>query len=176
MTGDLRYPIGQAQLDAPVSKDQRIALIETVAVLPAKMRAAVVGLSDGQLDTPYREGGWTIRQVVHHVPESHANGYIRWKWALTEEAPVIKAYREAHWAALPDSRTLAPELSLQWLDAMHGRWVALMRALSDSDFDRTYTNPESKRTFTLTQSLVLYAWHGQHHVAHITGLRARSGW
>lgn len=140
------------------------------------LRAAVQGLTDAQLDTPYREGGWTVRQVVHHVVDSHMNGYIRMKLALTEEAPTIKPYAEARWAELDHARTLPVECSLVLLDGLHARWGALLRTMDETAFTRTYDHPEFQRTFPLGISTALYAWHGKHHTAHITTLRARMGW
>lgn len=149
--------------------------MEVIAGTPARLRAAVEGLDEGQLDTPYREGGWTLRQVVHHVPDSHLNAYIRVKLALTEPEPVIKPYDEAAWAALPDTDRVPVAVSLALLDALHQRWVALWRAMSEADFAREYVHPDTGR-HTLDYLLALYAWHGPHHVAHITSARARNGW
>lgn len=149
-------------------------MIDAIAAAPAALRDAVRGLDAAQLDTPYRAGGWTVRQLVHHVPDSHINGYVWFKLTLTEDTPVIKPYAEARWATMPDTGADI-EVSLQLLDALHVRWVALMRAMSDSDFARTYMHPESGET-TLQHALGIYAWHGRHHVAHVTRLRGRQGW
>ena len=173
---DLRYPIGQADLSVPVTPDRRPALIADIAACPAALRAAVAGLSPKQLDTPYRPGGWTVRQVVHHVPDSHANAYIRFKQALTADMPMIMAYDEAKWAELPDSRTVPIEVSLAMLDSVHSRWVALLRGMPNESFARGYQHPEYGRRFSLDEALVLYAWHSRHHVAHVTALRSREGW
>ena len=140
------------------------------------MRAAVSGLTDAQLDTPYRPGGWTVRQVVHHVPDSHVNAYIRLKLALTEHAPTIKPYDEAKWAELDDGKSKLVEHSLALLDALHARWVFLLERMSPSDFDRKVNHPEWDTPMSLDHLLALYSWHGKHHVAHITSLRERSGW
>ena len=173
MTDDLRYPIGRwSTPDADPAT--MAARVDDIAALPAALRAAVGGLDGAQLDTPYRDGGWTVRQVVHHVADSHMNAYVRVKKALTEPGAPIAAYEEARWAELPDSR-LEPEVSLQLLDALHVRWVATLRALSPADWEKTYAHPEMGQV-TLRQALGIYAWHGRHHTAHVTGLRERKGW
>ncbi|MBW8878892.1 MAG: putative metal-dependent hydrolase [Acidobacteria bacterium] len=175
MNEDLRYPVGKLQEEGPLGAARRLELIEQIAETPERLRAAVHGLSHQQLDTPYRPGGWTVRQVIHHVPDSHLNAYVRFKLALTEETPTVKLYAEALWAALPDTGRTAPEVSLTLLDALHKRWVILLRALDDEGFARTLQHPE-KGLLTLDQMLALYAWHGRHHVAHVTSLREREGW
>jgi uncharacterized damage-inducible protein DinB len=172
---DLRYPIGEFKFAGPLTNDERQALIDTIEETPVRMRAAVAGLNDEQLDTPYRPGGWTIRQVVHHLPESHMNSYIRFKLAITEAEPTIKPYFEDRWATLDDARQAPIALSLDLLDALHGRWVWFLRSLKDADFDRTFQHPESG-TVSVDKNIALYAWHGRHHVAHITSLRERRGW
>jgi uncharacterized damage-inducible protein DinB len=171
---DLRYPIGRLDPSASSVPGVRAAHIETLRQLPERLRAAVAGLNDAQLDTPYREGGWTVRQVVHHVADSHANGYIRCKVALTEDWPTIKPYDQAAWAELADSR-LPIDVSLEFVDALHARWVALLKSLSEEDFQRGYNHPEDGRV-NLAKSLAMYEWHSRHHTAHITGLRTRMGW
>lgn len=172
---DERYPIGRFRAPDPISEDDRRGWLEALRLAPARLRDAVAGLDDAQLDTPYRDGGWTLRQVVHHLPDSHLNSYARFKLALTEDAPVIKPYQEARWAELPDSR--APvEVSLALLEALHERWLALLVSLSGPDWQRTFVHPESGREVTLERTLALYAWHGAHHTAQITGLRERKGW
>jgi hypothetical protein len=171
---DLRFPIGKFSPPASSMPGVRAAHIETLRRLPERLRAAVSGLTDAQLDTPYREGGWTVRQVVHHVPDSHSNCYFRFKLALTEDWPTIKPYDEAAWANLPDSR-LPVELSLAMIEALHGRWVALLESLSDADFQRGFEHPEHGRQ-NLAKVLAIYDWHSRHHTAHITNLRARQGW
>ncbi len=175
MTEDLRYPVGRLQPGGPLSHERRQELIAQVAETPERLRAAISGLSPEQLDTPYRPGGWTVRQVIHHVPDSHLNAYIRFKLALTEETPTIKTYAEALWADLPDTARTAPEVSLTLLTVLHQRWVILLRALDAADFARTLQHPEMG-LLTLDQMLSVYAWHGRHHVAHITSLREREGW
>jgi hypothetical protein len=176
---DLRYPIGKFQWTAPPSEDQaakdRAGYIETLVHLPSQMRAAVQALRPQQLDTPYRPEGWTVRQVVHHVPDSHMNAYIRFKLALTEEQPPIKPYDEAAWAKLPDTGATPVEISLQLLDSLHTRWAELLRAMRPSDFERTLSHPE-RGVLTLDHMLAMYAWHSKHHLAHITSLRERMGW
>ncbi|MGA7342616.1 MAG: bacillithiol transferase BstA [Terracidiphilus sp.] len=171
---DLRYPVGRYSAPAESGAEARREQLETLRWLPERLRAAVSGLSDAQLDTPYREGGWTVRQVVHHVADSHANAYIRFKLALTEDWPTVKPYDEAAWARLADSR-LPIDGSLQWTAAMHERWVALLESLPEQDFERGYIHPEHGRQ-RLAEVLAHYAWHSRHHTAHITGLRERKGW
>ena len=144
-------------------------------LLPERLRAAVAGLNDAQLDTPYREGGWTVRQVVHHIADSHANAYIRCKLALTEDWPVVKTYDEAAWAKLPDSRLEPIDDSLALIDALHARWAVLLEALSDEEFQKGYEHPQYGRA-NLAKGLAMYEWHSRHHTAHITNLRARKGW
>lgn len=164
---DLRYPIGQFEHTGVVERTDRDRWIEDIAALPDAMRAAVAGASAEQLDTPYRPGGWTLRQVIHHVPDSHMNAVIRFKWALTEEAPTIKAYNEARWAELADVEATPIRTSLDVLDAIHARWVILLRHLTEADWARIYVHPESgpqRLDFTAGS----YAWHGRHHLAHIT--------
>jgi uncharacterized damage-inducible protein DinB len=175
MTTDLRYPIGKAEMARDLAPEARRELIDRIERAPERLRQAVAGLDAGQLDTPYRPGGWTVRQVAHHVPDSHLNAYLRCKWALTEDEPAIKTYDEALWAELPDSRDVPVEVSLALLDSLHQRWVGLLRAMSAADFQRTLRHPEHG-ALTLDQILGLYAWHGDHHVAHVASLRERMGW
>ena len=172
---DPRYPIGKWDRRDTLTPGERAAMIGQIAEVPARMRAAIAGLDDTQLDTPYREGGWTVRQVVHHVPDSHLNSYTRFKLALTEEEPTIRPYDEAKWAALSDSRDTPVATSLTMLDALHDRWTILLRAMSDDDFQRTLRHPELG-VMTLDTMVSLYAWHGRHHVGHVTSLRERMGW
>lgn len=173
---DVRYPIGKFDWNITVSEADYPRLIAEIAAAPSALRSAVAGLSHEQLETPYRPGGWTIKQVVHHVPDSHMNAYTRFKLALTETEPTIKPYEEDKWAELPDSQRVPIEVSLDLLDALHTRWVTLVRAMDAGDFARTLRHPEHNRIMTLGQLLALYAWHGRHHVAHITSLRKREGW
>ena len=176
MVDDLRYPIGPFTLITPATDDVRRAALEHVVALPRRMREAVAGLSDAQLDTPYRPEGWTVRQVVHHVPDSHMNAYVRMKLALTETTPTIKPYDEAAWARLADAR-LPIDVSLGLLDAVHARWVALFGAMKPEDFTRAFRHPEHLHgPLTLDWLLQQYGWHSRHHVAHITAVRRREGW
>ena len=172
---DPRYPVGKFDFAGPYSEAQRKKFIEAIAQTPAKMRAAVKGLKPKQLDTPYREGGWTVRQVVHHVPDSHLNAYTRLKLALTETEPTIRPYDQEAWARLADTRQTPIETSLELLASLHERWVNIWRSLKPEDFARTLRHPESGLK-TVDWLLGLYAWHGAHHVAHITELRKRMGW
>src|SRR4051812_1353202 len=176
MAEDLRYPVGRFNRPESLTPNERSDAIDAIAKAPAAMRTAVKGLSDSQLDTPYRPDGWTVRQVVHHVPDSHMNAYCRIKLGLTEDTPTIKPYDEAKWAELADSRSKLVEESLTMLEVLHARWVLLMRSMNAADFSRTITHPEWKGPMSLDALVALYAWHGRHHVAHITGLRQRSGW
>jgi uncharacterized damage-inducible protein DinB len=173
---DLRYPIGPFRFEGEMTDARRARCIEEIAAAPAAVRAAVAGLTAQQIETPYRPDGWTVRQVVHHLPDSHLNAYTRFKLALTEDEPTIKPYEEARWAELPDTRTVPLEVSLALLDALHERWVALLRSLGAAQYARTFRHPQSGRTMTLGETLALYAWHGRHHVAHVTALRERQGW
>src|SRR3954464_4008925 len=172
---ELRYPVGKFQRKESISASERSAMIQGVAQTPAKLRGAVKGLSPAQLATPYRPEGWTVLQLVHHVADSHANAYIRFKLALTENEPTIKTYDEKKWAELEDSRTTPVEVSLAMTDAVHHRWNLLMMATKPADFARTLRHPEMG-PMNLDALLQLYYWHGQHHVAHITKLRERSHW
>jgi len=173
---DPSYPIGKFERPDILSADERRDMIDTIAAAPASMRKAVANLSAAQLDTPYRNGGWTVRQVVHHVPDSHLNAYTRLKLALTEDDPVIRPYDEARWAELSDSRDTPIEVSLTLLDSLHARWVTLFRALQESDFRRTLRHPDHDGILTVDWLLAMYAWHSRHHVAHVTSLRERMQW
>jgi DinB superfamily len=171
---DLQYPVGRhtkVSSLAPAEREERIAQI---AAAPGLLRVAVAGLDERQLDTPYRPDGWTVRQVVHHVPDSHLNAYVRCKLALTEDLPTIKPYDQARWAETPDTRGPVEE-SLQLLDALHRRWARLLRGLGPADFARRLNHPEAG-VMTLDGVLAMYAWHGRHHTAHVTSLRERMGW
>jgi uncharacterized damage-inducible protein DinB len=172
---DSRYPIGPFSPDANPTPESRSRHIEQIAALPAKLRSAVRGLTPEQLDTPYREGGWTVKQVAHHVPDSHMNAYIRFKLALTENIPTIKPYEEAAWARLKDSEATSIEVSMNLLESLHIRWVNLLQSMKADDFSRKLNHPESG-VQTLDRMLALYSWHGNHHVAHITTLRERMKW
>jgi len=175
MIDDPRYPIGPFTPVMPATPELRSAAIAAIAALPDTLRDAVAGLDDVQLDTAYREGGWTVRQVVHHLADSHMNGFIRVKLALTEDSPTIKPYDEATWARLADAR-LPIDASLSLLDALHRRWTAIYAAMAPGDYARSFVHPEFGQSHSLDRHVQNYAWHGRHHVAHITGLRRRRGW
>lgn len=177
---DLQYPIGkftwnlggEGLLASPAERQAWIGAIERT---PAALRTAIAGLNEGQLDTPYRPGGWTVRQVVHHLADSHLNAYVRFRLGMTEQEPTIKPYDEKLWANLPDASTAPPAVSLTLLEALHQRWVMLLLSMQPQDFARQFRHPELGNV-TLEKYLALYAWHGKHHVAHILGLRERAGW
>lgn len=172
---DLRFPIGEFNYAGSMDEQQRQNYIDEIADAPARLRAAVNKLSDSQLDTHYRHDGWTVRQVVHHVPDSHLNSYVRFKLALTEDEPTIKPYEEARWAELADTGATPIEVSLTLLDSLHNRWVRLLRSLTPEQWKRSFRHPELG-AMNLEKTLALYAWHGKHHVAHITELRKRMSW
>jgi hypothetical protein len=172
---DLRYPLGRFNFENEPNDEERRRFIAQIAEAPLMLREAVGGLSDEQLDTEYHPGGWTVRQVVHHLPDSHLNSYVRFKLALTEEEPTIKPYDEEGWARLEDSRITPPATSLDLLEALHERWVVLLRSLSPEDFQRTFRHPDLGKV-SLNKNVGLYAWHGRHHIAHITKLGERLGW
>lgn len=169
---DLRYPIGHFEHEGPVTEADRARWIGQIEALPEQMRDAVAGLTDAQLDTPYRPGGWTLRQVVHHVPDSHLNSYVRCKWALTEDAPVIKPYDEQGWAELADAREAPVGISLNMLTALHAKWAVLLRSLSPAQWARPFVHPVSGPV-DLARTVGSYAWHGRHHLAHITSALER---
>jgi DinB superfamily len=169
----LRYPVGRlVRRPTPLDPRDRAGLIDVIEQAPPRFRSLVQGLNDAQLDTPYRPGGWTIRQVVHHVPDSHLNAYVRMKLAVTEDAPAIKTYEEARWAELPEAKSGPVEMSIALLDALHRRWVAFLRALPETDFRKTFAHPELG-SVTLDESIALYAWHCRHHAAHIENALVR---
>jgi hypothetical protein len=172
---DPRYPIGKFTFDGPSSEAQRTKFIDDIEQAPAALWNAVKGLTPEQIETPYREGGWTVRQVVHHVPESHMNAYIRFKLALTEDEPTIKPYLEDRWADTAEVRSTPLDVSFSMLESLHDRWVRLLRSLQPADWKRSFRHPELG-TVSLERNLALYAWHGKHHVAHITELRKKRGW
>lgn len=172
---DPRYPVGKFASPKKVTGEDRRMYIQQIEEAPAKLRAAVKGLSEKQLDTPYREGGWTVRQVVHHLPDSHLNSYIRFKLALTEDNPVIKPYDQEKWAELSDAKTAPIEPSLVLFESLHQRFVTMLKAMTPAEYARTLKHPELG-TVILERYLALYAWHGRHHVAHITSLRERNHW
>src|ERR1700758_3676330 len=171
---DPRYPIGKCARPESLDARQLRGCIATLAALPENLRAAVYGLNNSQIDTPYREGGWTVRQLVHHVADSHMNAYVRTRLALTEDWPTIKPYEEKLWAELADARPLPVEVSLELLEPLHRRWVALLESLTAEQWKRGYNHPESGRQ-DLAQVISMYAWHSRHHAAHITSLRKSKG-
>ncbi len=171
---DLRYPIGKADTRTPLAAGERAQRIDSIAALPAQLRKAVHGLTDAQLDTPYRPGGWTVRQLTHHVADSHMNAFVRFRLGFTEDNPTIKPYDEKAWSELPDMR-LPVEVSLRLLDSLHERMVQMLRSVPPASFQRTIYHPENG-PMTLDAMVSLYAWHGQHHTAHVTSLRQRQGW
>jgi uncharacterized damage-inducible protein DinB len=172
---DPRYPIGKFSFDGPLTAEQKQQYLNDIEQTPARLRTAVRGLSDEQLNTPYRDGGWTVRQLAHHVPDSHMNAYIRFKLALTEDEPTIRPYMEDRWAELPESKQAPIDVSLALLDSLHQRWTLVLGNISDADWKRTFRHPELG-TLSLEKNLALYAWHGRHHVAHVTTLREKMGW
>ena len=172
---DLRFPTGKFTYNGPLTEEQMRTSLNQISETPTKLRAAIKGLTEAQIDTPYRPGGWTVRQVIHHVPDSHLNAYVRFKLALTEDEPTIKPYAEARWAELSDTKSTPVEVSLTLLESLHDRWVRLLRSLTPEDWKRTFRHPEMG-PMTLEKTLALYAWHGNHHVAHVTALRERNGW
>lgn len=172
---DLRYPIGRFEKPENPTPADRRQWIEAMENTPKEVREAVSGLSEQQLDTPYRPEGWTVRQVVHHITDSHLNGYVRTKWVLTEDNPVIKTYDQRLWAELPEGRSGALELSLPLLESLHRRWCETLRAADSAAWSRTFQHPEWGAV-PLEFMVALYAWHGAHHIAHIRGLRERQNW
>jgi uncharacterized damage-inducible protein DinB len=175
MTSDLRYPIGKFQGQDNLTDEQRRSMIEQIAEMPGKVRAAVAGLNEQQFDTPYREGGWTVRQVIHHLADSHLNAFVRFKLALTEDRPTVKTYEQQLWAELADARNAPVEPSLAVLEGLHQRWGIMLRQMSAADFARQFQHPEHG-LMKLEKLLAMYAWHGRHHVAHLTSLRERMRW
>ena len=172
----LKYPIGLYAPPEVITQNYLDQWIDEIASLPQLMRSAVSGLRDEQLDTPYRPGGWTVRQVVHHVPDSHINSYVRFKWTLTEETPTIKAYHEDRWAELNEARHAPIEPSLKLLEALHERWVLMLKALKEEDLRKKFIHPETNSEVRIDWNIGNYAWHGKHHLAHITNLKNNMGW
>jgi hypothetical protein len=172
---DPRYPVGKLEIPSDVTPARRLQAIDEIASTPAKLRAAVKGLSDAQLDTPYRDGGWTVRQVIHHVPDSHMNAYIRLRLALTEDKPTVRPYEEARWAELADAKSAPIAVSQTLLDSLHDRWDRLWRSLKPEHFARPLIHPEHGER-NIDWLLFVYEWHGKHHTAHITELRKQKGW
>ncbi len=176
MSDEARYPIGRVKLERDLTPERRRILIDQLAAAPGLFREAVKDLSGAQLDTPYRLGGWTVRQLIHHLPDSHLNAYVRFKLALTEDQPTIKPYDEERWAELADTPGTPPRVSLDLLTYLHERWVNLLRSLDEQQWQRAFYHPEQERLLSLDEALVMYAWHGAHHTAHVTQLRERMGW
>jgi hypothetical protein len=176
MEEELKYPIGKFEIPAAYSPQLVKNYISEISILPEKIRREVIHLTADQLDTAYRPGGWTIRQVVNHLSDSHMNALIRFKLALTEETPVIKPYHEQYWAELADSKTIDIHAALMILDGVHSRWSVLMNSLKEKEWDRSFVHPEKGREIRLKESAGSYAWHGNHHLAHITRLKTRNGW
>ncbi|HXQ97589.1 MAG TPA: putative metal-dependent hydrolase [Candidatus Limnocylindrales bacterium] len=172
---DLRYPVGKWEKKGPFTPTERKQMIDSVEATPNRFRSAVAGLNDKQLDTPYRHGGWTVRQTVHHVADSHMNAYIRFRLGVTEAEPTVKPYDEKQWADLLDARTAPVDISLEIIDGIHRRWAILLHSVREIDFNRAVRHPENG-VMSLDDVLALYEWHGRHHAAHITALRTRNGW
>ena len=172
----LKYPIGKYKRPETITPSHISEWIDEIEILPGRLKKTVNGLSEMQLETPYREGGWTVRQVVHHVPDSHMNAYIRFKWSLTEDKPTIKLYFESKWAELDDGKNSPVDVSLSLLEALHRRWVLLLRSMSPADFKRTFIHPDQGKELSLEHLAGMYAWHGQHHLAHIQRLKERMKW
>ncbi|UGU16958.1 putative metal-dependent hydrolase [Sinomicrobium kalidii] len=172
----LQYPIGKFDRPEVITGAHIKEWTGILENFPARLRKQVTGLTDAQLDTPYREGGWTVRQVVHHLYDSHVNSYVRFKWTLTEDQPVIKAYYEDRWAGLPDTTSAPVALSLQALEALHAKWVYLLKGLSEADLERVFVHPAGHREVSLAENIGIYAWHSNHHYAHIKNLLERKGW
>lgn len=175
MSEDLRYPIGKFTARESYTQQELNQYLQRIAALPDNLDAAVRNLSASQLDTPYRDGGWTVRQVVHHVADSHLNAYIRTKWTLTENSPLIKAYLEKDWAETPETKS-DPSLSLSLLKSLHEKWIILLRSLKPEELKKSFTHPQTNKQVSLETLMGMYAWHGDHHVAHITSLKKRMGW
>ena len=173
----LQYPTGRfIRGTKAATPERRVECVAIIDAFPGQLRSAVAGLSDAQLDTPYRPGGWTVRQLCHHLADSHMNALIRFKWALSEDHPTIKAYKQDLWSAQVDARTMPVAASLEILSGVHARWAFLLKNMAAPDFQRTFIHPEQERTIALAETLENYVWHGQHHLAHITGLKTRMGW
>ncbi len=173
---DSTYPIGEMEVGAQLTPARRAELVDQIAEVPAALRTLLSGLTDAQLDTPYRDGGWTVRQVAHHLADAHINAYLRFRLAVTENEPTITPWRQELWGELPDARTLDPDVSLRLLEPLHRRWVELLRAMTPEQFGRGLAHPEWGRRLTLDELLEACAWHGRHHVAQLRALRERMGW
>jgi len=176
MTEKAKYPIGQFKPSEAIDAGMIERWMTEIAAFPEQLKTAVAGWTDEQLNTPYREGGWTVRQLIHHVADSHMNSYIRFKWALTEDSPTIKAYDEKAWAELPEAKSAPVAISLDLLTALHTRWVMVLKNLSESDLKRYFVHPESGEQIPLDHNIALYAWHSRHHLHHVLQLKERKGW
>uniref|UniRef100_UPI004048DC4C YfiT family bacillithiol transferase n=2 Tax=Roseivirga sp. TaxID=1964215 RepID=UPI004048DC4C len=176
MNMDLRYPIGKFSAPEEISNEALSKAILDIATTAERLKSAVSGMDEAQLNTPYRPEGWTVKQVIHHLADSHMNAYIRFHWTLTENQPRIKAYDEKAWAELPYQNNVNIDTSIQLLSSLHERWVVLLNSLSDTDLDRIYIHPEGEKIYVLRKVALLYAWHGSHHIAHVTALKERMGW
>ncbi|MFZ1809517.1 MAG: putative metal-dependent hydrolase [Cyclobacteriaceae bacterium] len=174
-TGDDRYPIGKLNIKKSYTKEELASLTQQIINLPDLILKEVDGMTNDQLDTPYRDGGWTIRQVIHHLADSHMNAYIRMKWTLTENTPLIKAYDEKSWAETGETK-LNPQVSLALLKSLHAKWVTLINSFSQDDLTKEFIHPETKKNQSLERMIAMYAWHGNHHLAHITSLKQKKGW
>jgi uncharacterized damage-inducible protein DinB len=172
---DPRYPIGKFSYNGPPTAEDKKKYLDEIEQTPPRFRSALAGLSDEQLNTPYRDGGWTLRQLAHHLPDSHMNAYVRFKLALTEDEPTIKPYMENLWAELPEAKSAGIEVSLALLDSLHRRWMLMLRQFGDAEWKRTFRHPELG-AMSLEKTVALYAWHGKHHVAHVTSLKKEMGW
>ena len=172
---DARYPIGKFIAHEIYTKEELEKLINEIEALPQLLSIAIQGFTTTQLDTPYRDGGWTVRQVVHHLADSHMNAYVRMKWTLTEESPLIKAYDEKAWAETPETK-LDPSMSLAFIESLHAKWAKLMRKLTPNDLKKVFIHPETKKSTPLDRMIAIYAWHGTHHLAHISTLKKNQGW
>ncbi|MDC1374551.1 putative metal-dependent hydrolase [Polaribacter sp.] len=173
---NLRFPIGRASIPKEITQKDLARWIDTIEKFPQKLDQLTTSLNREQLDTPYRKNGWTVRQVVHHCYDSHHNSYTRFKWALTEDSPIIKAYFEAHWATLQDSKSAPISLSINGLIALHAKWVYLLKRLSRTDFEKYFIHPANNEKVTLKENTGIYAWHCRHHYAHIEKLLIRKNW
>ncbi len=173
---NLSYPIGKLRYPDEISEEYLQANIEAIRSTPERMAAAVSGLNDEQMDTPYRPGGWTVRQLVHHLPDSHMHSYLRFHWAITEDSPMIKPYDEKAWATMDYHQSVPVEVSLSLLKAIHDRWMILIDNLTEADMACSYRHPEDGQIYSVKKAILVYGWHGDHHIAHITELRKRMGW
>jgi uncharacterized damage-inducible protein DinB len=173
---NLRFPVGRFTPTQPVSSEVIEQCIDTISSFPQKLRAVTAGMSEAQLNIPYREGGWTIKEVVHHCADSHMNAFIRFKLGLSEDNPTIKPYLQDEWVKQPDVKKESINVSLHLLEALHIRWTSLLEDMNKADFERTFYHPEMKKPITLAKNLCLYAWHCDHHLGHVTGLKDRMGW